>query len=184
MRPIGSSVFGRALAALGAAALLAGVTPVLAVDDDEPRKPKIDCTKPKNKTKPDCKPHHAASDDDAIINGAYWLAQVGRYSESLALLATVKNRENPRALNSMGFVTRKLGDVDGALPYYARALAIKPDYVQARAYLGEAYLAKDDLAHAREQLAEIARRCGTACFAYGELAREIRAYEAAHPVRG
>lgn len=172
------------LSALSAAMLLAAVTPAVAIDDDDgPRKPRIDCTKPKNKNKPACQPHRGAG-DDAIINGAYWLAHTGRLTESLALLATVADKENPRALNAMGFATRKLGNVDAALPYYARALALKPDYVQARAYLGEAYLAKGDMAHAVEQLGEIERRCGTDCVAFQELKRQIAVFEAAHPVRG
>jgi tetratricopeptide (TPR) repeat protein len=166
------------VSALGAAALFAAMVPVTALaDDDGPAKPRIDCTKEKNKDKPACKPHHGASDDE-IINGSYWLAHAGKFSEALALIATVKDKENPRALNAMGFATRKLGNVEGALPYYTRALALKPDYVQAREYLGEAFLAKGDVAAARGQLGEIERRCGTSCVSFANLKREITAFEA------
>jgi Tfp pilus assembly protein PilF len=164
------------VSAVSAAVLIAGMAPAMA-DDDGPAKPRIDCSKPKNKNKPACKPHRGASDDE-IINGAYWLAHAGKYRDALALLATVKDKENPRALNAMGFSTRKLGDVDGALPYYARALALKPDYVQAREYLGEAFLAKGDVARARAELGEIERRCGTSCVSFANLKREITAFEA------
>ncbi len=182
MTHAGTSLVKRLVSALGAVALMAAVTPAFA-DDDGPAKPRIDCSKPKNKTKDACKPHHGASDDE-IINGAYWLAHTGRFADSLKLLATVADRDNPRALNAMGFATRKLGDVDAALPYYARALALKPDYVQAREYLGEAFLAKGDVAHAAEQLGEIGRQCGTACVSFVKLKGQITAFEAAHPVRG
>ena len=84
----------------------------------------------------------------------------------------------------MGFATRKLGNVDGALPYYARALALKPDYVQAREYLGEAFLAKGDVTKAAEQLGEIERYCGSQCVSFTKLKSQISAFEAAHPVRG
>jgi hypothetical protein len=150
-------------------------------DDDGPVR--IDCSKEKNKNKPACKPKHGVSDDE-IINGAYWLAHTGRYAESLTLLATVADADNPRALNAKGFATRKLGDVDGALPYYARALALKPDYVQAREYLGEAFLAKGDVTRAAEQLGAIERTCGTQCVSFTKLKSQISAFEAAHPVRG
>jgi len=163
-------------AALAAGALFALPGSSFAIDD-EPAKPRIDCSKAKNKTKAACKPHHAASDDE-VVNGAYWLAHAGQLKEALALLATVKNSDTPRVLNAKGFATRKLGNVDGALPFYARALEIAPDYVQARAYLGEAFLAKGDLARAAEQLGEIERRCGTGCVSFAALKREITAFEA------
>jgi len=172
-----SRLGGSVLAGFGVVGLIAATAPALA-DDDGPAKPRVDCTKAENKDKPACKPHRAS--DDAVINGAYWLAHNGRLTEALAVLATVHDRENPRALNAVGFATRKLGDVDGALPYYARALAIEPDYVQARSYMGEAFLAKGDLAHANEQLGEIERRCGTDCVAFTELKRHIVAFELTH----
>ncbi len=166
--------------AVSALARLA-VMPFQAAADDGPAKPRVDCSIAKNKTKPECKDRHSAADDE-IINGAYWLAHTGKFKESLALLATVANKENPRALNAMGFATRKLGDVEGALPFYTRALAIQPDYVQAREYMGEAFLAKGDLARAREQLGEIAQRVGTGSISFANLNREIAAFEAKRAV--
>lgn len=169
------------VSAFAAASLLAGAVPAMA--DDGPATPRIDCSKPKNKNKPACKPHHAAT-DDAVVNGAYWLAHAGKYREALTLLGSVADKENPRALNAMGFATRKLGNVDGALPYYARALALQPDYVQAREYLGEAFLAKGDVVHAREQLGEIERRAGAASVSFANLKREITAFESRSTVPG
>ncbi|WP_171946480.1 tetratricopeptide repeat protein [Hyphomicrobium sp. CS1GBMeth3] len=96
----------------------------------------------------------------------------------------MKDDNNPRALNAMGFATRRLGDVDGALPYYRRALALEPDYVQAREYLGEAFLVKGDVTNARQQLSEIATRCGTGCASFLNLDREITAFETRQQARG
>lgn len=184
MAQIGNHLMRHLISAACAGALVVAIAPLEATaDDDGPPKPRIDCTKPKNKTKDACKPHHGVLDDE-IINGAYWLAHAGRHAEALALLATVKDQENPRALNAIGFATRKLGDVDGALPYYARALAIEPNYVQAREYMGEAFLAKGDVVHAREQLGEIERRCGMDCAAFVELKRRIAAFEAGRAEQG
>lgn len=181
MVQVDMSIVRRFVCAVSAAGLLAAVTPAFALDDG-PAKPRIDCSKPANKNKPACKPHHVS--DDAIINGAYWLAHTGKLKEALELLATVEDQENPRALNALGFSTRKLGNVDGAFPYYTRALEIEPNYVQARAYLGEAFLAKGDVAHAREQLGEIGRRAGAGSFAFAELQRQISAFETTHPANG
>jgi len=163
--------------AFGAAVIGAAIMPVNALADDGPASPRIDCSKEKNKNKPACRPHHGASDDE-IINAAYWLAHAGKYADALGLLGAVKDKENPRALNAMGYATRKGGNVDGAFPYYTRALALKPDYVQAREYLGEAFLAKGDVVSARAQLGEIERQCGASCVSFANLKREITAFEA------
>jgi tetratricopeptide (TPR) repeat protein len=182
MSPITLGSVARAILAAGIVTAFASA-PALA-NDDGPPAPKIDCSKASNKNKPACKPHNGALSDDEVFNAAYWLAHDGQYGEALALLSKVKNKDDPRVLSATGFATRKLGNVDGAFPFYARALEIKPDYVQAREYLGEAYLSKGDLAHASEQLGEIERRCGQSCVAYTDLARHIDEFKAAQTQRG
>jgi tetratricopeptide (TPR) repeat protein len=176
-----SALFGtlsRCAAALSAIALL---VPAHALAfDSAPTKPRIDCTKPANKDKPACKPSHGQLSNDEIYNAAYWLSHSGHYSEALGLLAQAKDRDDPRLLGATGFATRKLGDVDGALPFYARALEINPNYVPVREYLGEAFLTKGDVANARTQLREIETRCGRTCTGYAELSRQIASFEVAH----
>ena len=75
----------------------------------------------------------------------------------------IKNQDEPRVLNHIGYATRKLGDVDKGIQYYKKALKLDPDYVAAREYLGEGYLQLGQVDKAREQLSEIAVRCGTGC---------------------
>jgi len=141
--------------------------------------PKVDCTKKENKTKPACKPSNGSEvSNDEIYQAAYWLAQSGKYAEARELALKAKDQNDPRILNTIGFTTRKLGDVDGALPYYTKALSLNPDYTVARAYLGEAYLMKGDLASAKGQLGEIAKRCGTTCTEHANLAGHIAKFEA------
>jgi len=94
----------------------------------------------------------------------------------LPLLFRIKDRNNPRVLNLIGYATRKLGDVDKGIDYYHRALAIDPNYTKARQYLGEAYLLKDDVAKAKKQLMEIADRCGGHCDDYELLVKAIAAH--------
>jgi predicted Zn-dependent protease len=61
--------------------------------------------------------------------------------------------------------------------YYQKVLAAHPDRTNTRQYLGEAFLQKGEPAKAKEQLAEIAKRCGVACEDYQLLADEIAKFE-------
>lgn len=56
------------------------------------------------------------------------------------------------AYNNLGFCYRKLGKLEMSLKMYERALKFDPDFAQAREYLGETYLAMEDLDKANEQL--------------------------------
>jgi tetratricopeptide (TPR) repeat protein len=120
----------------------------------------------------------ASMSDDELFYAGYWLAKNGRYPEALTYL-NLSRTKNARVLTYIGFATRKQGDVDAALPLYAAALAKDPNFVVARAYLGEAYLTKNEPARAKAELAEIASRCGTTCPPYIDLDRHIAAYESA-----
>ena len=121
----------------------------------------------------------AGMPDDELFYAGYWLARAGRYEEALGYLALARVKTE-RVLTYTGFATRKLGDVDGALPLYNEALRLNPNYSVARAYLGEAHLTQGNLVKAREQLQEIELRCGAACAEYADLAGHIKTYEAAH----
>ncbi|MBL8564660.1 MAG: tetratricopeptide repeat protein [Hyphomicrobiaceae bacterium] len=119
-----------------------------------------------------CAAKHAALSDAELFYAGYWMAQTGRYDEAIGYLKQARSPD-ARTLTYLGFATRKSGDVDAALGYYRQALAMAPDYVVARAYLGEAHIARGDLTSARTELGEIARRCGVNCAAYDELARHV-----------
>lgn len=111
------------------------------------------------------------SDSDLFYAG-YWMARLGRYDQAIAYLNAAKSPD-ARTLTYLGFATRKAGNVEKAFAYYEKALALDPDFVVARAYLGEAFVTVGNVQAARDQLAEIARRCGATCAAYDELARHI-----------
>ena len=124
----------------------------------------------------ECMGQHAMDREDAYALG-YWLAKTGEFDEALAVLTSAGDENDPRVLTMIGYATRHLGRVDEAMGYYAKALALAPNMTNTRQYLGEAFLQKGEPVRAREQLAEIATRCGEACEDYRSLAREITAFE-------
>lgn len=162
---------------LTATALMAFPFAAAVADFDNP-KPRVDCTQKKNKSKPACQPHRTDATQDEIYNAAYWMNRSGQFAAAIGILKLARNPEDARILNETGYATRKLGNVAAALGFYQRALAIDPNYVYARAYMGEALLMQGDLTAANDQLREIGQRCGTGCTAYSHLAEHIAKFEA------
>ncbi|MFN0264402.1 tetratricopeptide repeat protein [Tepidamorphus sp. 3E244] len=121
-----------------------------------------------------CKPSESnAIDNEARIIYGLSLAKAERYDEALAVLATAADQNDPRVLNYTGYSLRKSGKVEEGIGYYKQALAADPNYVQAREYLGEAYLTLGRLDLAEEQLAEIEKRCVADCDTYLDLSDQI-----------
>jgi tetratricopeptide (TPR) repeat protein len=110
----------------------------------------------------------AVSDDDLRVQGI-WLAKNGRYAEALEVLRLVKQQNDPRVLNYIGYSTRKLGRVDEGISYYMQALALDPNYHVVREYLGEGYLQQGRPELAKLQLIELQNRCGKDCIEYRTL---------------
>lgn len=101
------------------------------------------------------------------------LAKQGYYDWALIVLETVQNKNDPHVLNYMGYSNRKAGRLDIGITFYRKALKIDPDFVLAREYLGEGYVAAGRVDLAKLQLTEIAERCGVECEEYRELSRAI-----------
>jgi tetratricopeptide (TPR) repeat protein len=101
------------------------------------------------------------------------LALAGEFDRAIEVLNAIRERNNPGVLNYLGYAHRKAGMIDEGIAYYHQALAIDPDYVLAREYLGEGYVAAGNVKLARLQLQEIGTRCGTNCEEYIELAEVI-----------
>ena len=139
---------------------------------DTPSEPR-----PTPKPKPKPKPKDSLRNDDKIYSLGYWQAKGGEHAEALATLRSARNQADPRIQTMIGFSLRKLGRIDEAMGYYQKVLAAHPDRTNTRQYLGEAFLQKGEPAKAKEQLAEIAKRCGVACEDYQLLADEIAKFE-------
>ncbi len=112
------------------------------------------------------------SDEDLYQQGRA-LAKQGHYDWALDVLAVIQNQNDPRVLNYTGYSHRKAGRLEIGITYYNKALAIDPNFVLAREYLGEGYVAAGRKDLAQLQLNEIASRCGTACEEYKDLAAAI-----------
>jgi tetratricopeptide (TPR) repeat protein len=112
----------------------------------------------------------------------YWagvtFAKAGDYEGALEFLGRVESKNDARVLTMIGYSIRKQGRVEEGIGYYHRALALDPNYVEAREYLGEGYLQQGDLEKAKAELAEIGRRCGVTCETYAELEKQIAEHEA------
>ncbi len=167
----------RCVSLLLAASLAFAMAPPCASKDIGPRSAACDGMERKSQGWIACLGTASRDLDDAqLFYAGYWLARGGAYQEALTYLRLAR-KPDERILTYTGFATRKLGDAAGALDYYRQALDINPDYTVAHAYLGEAYLALGDPSKARDQLAEVEKRCGSACVEYAELAAEITRYE-------
>jgi tetratricopeptide (TPR) repeat protein len=112
--------------------------------------------------------------DDELYAQGRALAKQGEYDWALSVLALITDQNDPKVLNYTGYSHRKAGRLDIGITYYAKALAINPDYVLAREYLGEGYVAAGKIDLAKVQLAEIQKRCGTSCEEYKDLSAAIQ----------
>jgi tetratricopeptide (TPR) repeat protein len=111
--------------------------------------------------------------DNELYQNARSLADTGDYEWALDHLKLVSDQNNPEVLNYTGYANRKAGRLETGISYYHQALAINPNYVQAREYLGEAYVLAGRIDLAKFQLQEIAARCGVNCETYRSLAIAI-----------
>jgi tetratricopeptide (TPR) repeat protein len=113
--------------------------------------------------------------DIDLYQNARMLADEGEYEWSLDHLRLISNQNDAEVLNYTGYANRKAGRLETGIAYYHKALSVNPDYVQAREYLGEAYVLAGRIDLAQVQLKEIAVRCGPECETYRALDAAIKA---------
>lgn len=113
--------------------------------------------------------------DEQLYEQGRELARQGHYDWALVVLEAVQDKNDPHVLNYMGYSNRKAGRLEIGITYYRKALAIDPDFVLAREYLGEGYVAAGRVDLAELELREIARRCGVQCEEYNDLSHAIAA---------
>jgi Flp pilus assembly protein TadD len=111
--------------------------------------------------------------DDEFYEQGKLLAEDSEYDWAIDVLALIKNQEQAKVLNYVGYSHRKAGRLETGIAAYKKALTLDPNYVQARAYLGEAYVLAGQKDLAAAELAEIKTRCGAECPEYKELEKAI-----------
>jgi tetratricopeptide (TPR) repeat protein len=111
--------------------------------------------------------------DNELYEQGRLLAKAGEYEWALQVLAAIENQNDPRVLNYTGYSNRKAGRVEIGITYYRKALAIDPNFVLAREYLGEGYVAAGRIDLAQIELGEIKARVGTGSEEYRDLAKAI-----------
>jgi Flp pilus assembly protein TadD len=111
----------------------------------------------------------------------------GQWHEALALLTQLASRQ-PDVLqdaefhNLKGYTLRQsdVRQLPLAIAHYLQALRLDPAHVEAREYLGQAYLLQGRLDLAEQQLREIEHHCkGRGCEAWQDLAQAITKAKAA-----
>lgn len=118
-------------------------------------------------------PVQGALSDDALYGAARELAYDGQYDNALKVLEVAENQNDPRILNYKGFANRKAGRMAEGMAFYQAALAIDPDYILARSYMGQALVSEGDYLAARDQLLEIEARGGRDTWAYAALEKAL-----------
>jgi tetratricopeptide (TPR) repeat protein len=171
---------------LGAFLATAGLSPVFAAGGSTPASPApkaaLHCKKgevikkvAKNGVKKDTcvKVKAGILPDEDLYQQGRQLAKDGQYDWALEVLATIQNQNDPRVLNYTGYSNRKAGRIELGITYYKKALAINPNFVLAREYLGEGYVAAGRIDLAQIQLDEIKNRAGVNSEEYKDLHKAI-----------
>ena len=102
-----------------------------------------------------------------------------KFSAAIPLLEAVvaKDDKNADAYNWLAYAIRKTGDPARSIPIYHKVLALDAKHRGAHEYIGEAYLALDDVAKAREHLVQLDKLCRLSCEQYRDLKKAVDAYE-------
>jgi len=116
---------------------------------------------------------HGMFSDDFIYENARELAYDDQFDYAISLLHLATNPQDPRILNYLGFANRKAGNTDLGMTYYLKALAINPDYILARSYMGQAMVLEGNINGAWGQLTEIVDRGGKDSWSYTALKNSI-----------
>jgi hypothetical protein len=125
-----------------------------------------------DKAKGECVKNGASLGDKYLYTQGRDLALAGRYDEALTALAAVETADS-MTLTMIGYATRKLGNYEQGLAYYAKALALDPNNINTHEYLGEAYAEKGQVDLAKAELIKVAAVCGTTCEQYRDLSKAI-----------
>jgi tetratricopeptide (TPR) repeat protein len=117
--------------------------------------------------------------EDRDFRAAVSAIDSGNFAAAIPLLEAVIARDarNADAYNYLGYAVRKNGDPARSIGIYQKALELDPRHRGAHEYIGEAYLALDDLPKAKVHLAALDKLCFLPCGPYRDLKKAVEAYE-------
>ena len=142
-------------------------------DDSTPSKPKCKSGQVYDKKTKSCvATNNSGLDVDALYENVRELAYDGRFDDAQLVLAQMP-ADDDRTLTYMGFTSRKMGNVDVAMAYYARALTVNPANVLARSYMGQGFVEQGKMAEPLDQLRAIRSHGGTGTWAEASLRKAI-----------
>ncbi|HSE93031.1 MAG TPA: tetratricopeptide repeat protein [Methylomirabilota bacterium] len=127
----------------------------------------------------DTGPSGSSAPVDPDYTSAVNAIKAGSFASAVPLLEGVVKRDdtNADAHNMLAYAIRKNGDPARSIPIYQKALAIDPKHRGAHEYIGEAYLALDDLGKAKEHLKALDKLCFLPCSEYRDLKKAVEVYE-------
>jgi tetratricopeptide (TPR) repeat protein len=116
---------------------------------------------------------------DPELASAVQAIEAKQFARAIPILENVVKRDgsNADAWNWLAYATRKNGDPAKSIPLYEKALALDPKHLGAHEYIGEAYLALDDLPKAKQHLAQLNKLCFFGCEQHRDLKKAVEAYE-------
>ena len=100
-----------------------------------------------------------------------WTAALAQLKRALR-----KDRGNAEVHQLMGYSYSKSGQLVEAFDSYRTALRLDPQHRRTHEYIGEAYLAVNEPAKAREHLEALRRICSNSCEEYRELAKALASW--------
>ncbi len=111
-------------------------------------------------------------DTEALYQEVRALSYDGRYQDARELLAQMPPHDD-RTLTYMGFTSRKMGDLDTAIAYYRRALAVNSGNILALSYRGQGLVEAGNMTAALADLREIRAQGGSGTWAEASLRTAI-----------
>ena len=124
-------------------------------------------------------PSSPAKAEDPDYTAGVKAIKAENFAAAIPLLERVVARDanNADAYNNLAYAIRRNGDPARSIPIYQKALAIDPKHRGAHEYIGEAYLALDNVPKAKEHLTRLDSLCFLPCSEYRDLKKAVEAYE-------